>query len=209
MNRINMVFLSWMMSVFFTSLALSIGQIPVTGRQLSEPQLKACYKILVDQGLFKVGDIPVTRYDSRKLLSMGCIHKVLKISQTLGNHQYLAENNDIHVYLPDHQLADGDTCTVYLKDAGMFDYVTTFGASRRVHAYEYIPPVVPTFDEFIATLKAGEGLPFYADAPSPCPKCKGTRFENYRDGRQSRTRPCTNCKATGKVIIRQLHLISW
>ena len=105
--------------------------------------------------------------------------------------------------------ADDTTIRVRIQDTGqVYAYTSVLGAKTTVRVMQIVPEPslhTPSYDDFIAAVKAGKSFDVLRDALFNCPDCQASGFVKVIDGggRLGLRKLCPTCKGK-KTIIRRV-----
>ncbi len=119
-----------------------------------------------------------------------------------GMHRYLC--GDQAVILKDGDLLEDASVTAWVNPAGVYDFTTVLGATRRVALYKEAVAIAdenaPTQEEFVAMLKNGQTFKVLTINSKGCPKC----FGDGELGAMSKNAPCQDCGGSGEAVVNWL-----
>ena len=92
--------------------------------------------------------------------------------------------------------------------SGVYDYTTDCGAPISLPKWTLISQSKPTFEQFVAALKAGASFTCWLANDDRCEKCKGFGFTNRTDGKLGKMK-CEQCNGTGKIAEKYVYCVKW
>lgn len=141
---------------------------------------------------------------TRPRLTPASVRKTFWIKQTAGEaggmHRYIC-SDDTAVLLEDGKLLEDAMVRVWVNPAGVYDFGTVGGFTRRVPLFKEALPVAnpdaPTRGEFVAALKAGESFTVVTMDEKGCPRCFGDGLLGALD----KNAQCPDCGGTGETVV--------
>lgn len=116
-----------------------------------------------------------------------------------GMHRYLCDY-DKAVILQDGNILEDATVTVWVNPAGVYDFTTVAGSTRRVELFKEAvakeDEEAPEKEEFVERLKAGETFTVRTINPTGCAKC----FGDGKLGASEKYEVCLDCGGSGEAI---------
>lgn len=168
-----------------------------------------------------------TRQNKSDLKALGVEKKSITISGTIKDDQYLIENNNACIHIPEcnKKLAEGESFKGYVALDGTFEYTTVLGAHRRIRKYRYIYTENVTIEDLENYLNEDNTVFFQYQLAMKCPACggQGGKFEDkveynkewWEGGRPRRKHrkhktfvECSECKGKKKVQVAALIALS-
>jgi hypothetical protein len=141
---------------------------------------------------------------SQPRLNTDSILKTFTVMQASGKegdlHRYICQH-DTAVLLENGELLEGAAVRVWVDPAGVYDFKTVAGFTRRVALYKEAVAKTkegaPTREEFVTALKAGETFTVVTMAEGGCGKC----FGDGKLGAIANFARCGDCAGSGEIKV--------
>jgi DnaJ-class molecular chaperone len=93
-------------------------------------------------------------------------------------------------------------------ETGEENYTSEDGMPHKIRKLTLISQSKPTYDQFIAALKAGASFTCWLETEDVCQACKGTKVAKRTDGKSGKMK-CEQCKGTGKLADKYACRLGW
>jgi hypothetical protein len=176
--------------------ALSISKLPVKQRDFILSQLSSQYLVLENSEVLHIrkpepvilssnlsyqkrfSSSTVTDYrlifDEKELTNRGLFLFDSKVSQSLGDNQYLIEHNNVMLEVPGaNHLVDGESVSGLAKHVGTYDYTTVLNAHRRIPRYVLVNFSRANIELLNKMLESGQSFQVVWPVMLRCPQCSG------------------------------------
>lgn len=139
----------------------------------------------------------------------GFLHFDTTVSQSAGEDRYLVDHATKLLVIPGKtELPDGAGIEGFGRKNGIYEFVDTRGAKRRVEKYELLESSPVSLADFLLACKQRQSFKCLLSVEKKCPDCNGTG--KIKKGTSSLSIVCRRCRKTpGKVTLNLCHSVIW